>query len=153
MALRSVRERAYQTLAYEAGGLAIATPLYMLLFGAGAVDSLTLMLVLSLAVMAWAGLHNSVFDWLEWRIARRMASNRPQVLRAVHAVSLEASAVLVTMPLAMWLGGLGFWQVAVFNAGMTATYVLWGYAFHLVWDRFRPVVAAVGPQAAGAVAP
>jgi uncharacterized membrane protein len=40
--LRSARERIYQTLAYEAGGLLIATPIYSALFDKPAGQSLSL---------------------------------------------------------------------------------------------------------------
>ena len=76
MALRSARERALQTVCYEVGGILVAAPVYALLFGAGAAESIGLMLAVSVAVMVWAAFHRSIFDLLEWRVARRTASDR-----------------------------------------------------------------------------
>ncbi len=57
--LRTPRERAIQTLCYEAGGFLAATPLYALFAGSGSAQSALLILSLSLAVMIWSPLHNS----------------------------------------------------------------------------------------------
>ena len=66
MALRTARERFYQTLAYEAGGLIAAAPLYGAIFGREAGKSFALIMTLSLVVMIWAPLHNTIFDWVEF---------------------------------------------------------------------------------------
>ncbi len=87
MALRSARERACQTLAYEIGGLAIAAPLYSLIFGSGPGEGFALVAALAVAVMIWSPIHNTAFDWVEWRIAHRVASDRPHRWRVVHAIS------------------------------------------------------------------
>lgn len=93
MARRSLRERVIQTLAYEAGGLALAAPLYWLVFGGEAAESVGLVAAVSVAVLAWTPIHNKAVDWLEWRCARRLASDRPARLRALHALSHETTAM------------------------------------------------------------
>ena len=142
MTLRSARERLLQTLAYEVGGLAVATPLYALAFGAGAQDSAVLLLLLSVAVMLWSPIHNTLFDWVEWRCAGRLASDRPHRLRLIHALSHEATAVVVTLPILMGYGGLGLFEALVADLGLTLIYTLYAYAFHWTYDRLRPVRTA-----------
>jgi uncharacterized membrane protein len=137
--LRPVRERVYQTLAYEAGGLVIATPLYALFFGAEASSSLLLMTLLSLAVMTWTPLYNAAFDWIDLRLTGRIATARPHALRLAHAALLEASAVAATLPLVMWLGGHDFVTAITINAGLTAVYAAYAYVFHLTYDQARPM--------------
>ena len=110
MALRTARERLYQTLAYEAGGLLAAAPLYGLFFGREAGKSFALIMTLSLVVMIWAPLHNTIFDWVEFSRTGRDASDRPQGLRIFHALSLEITAAAVTLPLVMAMGGHSFWR-------------------------------------------
>lgn len=139
MALRSARERALQTVCYEVGGILVAAPVYALLFGAGAAESIGLMLAVSVAVMVWAAFHNSVFDLLEWRLAGRTASDRPHRWRVVHALSQEATSVLVTTPVIMAVGGLGLWAALALDLGLTLFYAGYAYVFHLVYDRVRPV--------------
>ncbi len=63
------------------------------------------MLALSAAVLVWSPVHNTVFDWLDLRLSGRVASDRPQRWRLVHAASHEATTVIVTLPI--WSGWAG----------------------------------------------
>lgn len=142
MAIRSIRERAFQTLLYEAGGIAVAAPLYNLIFGAGAAESVTLMLVLSVILLIWIPLFNWLFDLAEWRLTRRRASDRPHALRALHAFGMEATSLVVTVPAIMIVGGHGFWEAVAVDIGLSVVYVIYAYVFHILYDRFRPVTKA-----------
>lgn len=140
MSIRTLRERILQTLAFEVGGIAIAAPVYGFLFGRTAADSFGLIAILSLALLVWVPIHNTIFDLVEWRFARRLASDRPHGLRILQAASLEASSTLVTLPLVMIVGSHGIWEALAIDLGLTAFYVVYGYIFHLVFDRLRPVL-------------
>ena len=139
MALRTTRERIIQTLCYEAGGLALAAPVYALIFGESLTGSALFIMVLSVVCMAWAGIHNTLFDLTEFRLCHRLASDRPQLWRMVHALSNDLSSTLVTLPVIMWLGGFGFWAALAVDIGFTAFYAAYTYVFHIVFDRLRPV--------------
>lgn len=139
MTLRTSRERFVQTLAYEAGGLLLATPAYAFIFGSGKTDAFVLLVALSAAVLVWAPVHNSVYDRIDWTLTGRLASDRRTRGRLVHAVSLEASVLLLTCPLVIWLGSYTLTEALVVNAGLTLFYVGYAYLFHLVFDRLRPV--------------
>jgi uncharacterized membrane protein len=139
MAIRSFRERAFQTLLYEAGGIAVAAPLYNLIFGAGAAESVTLMLVLSVILLIWIPLFNWLFDLGEWRLTQRPASDRPHTMRALHAFGMEATSLVVTVPAIMIVGGHGFWEAVAVDIGLSVVYVIYAYVFHILYDRFRPV--------------
>jgi uncharacterized membrane protein len=139
MAIRSFRERAVQTLLYEAGGIAIAAPLYDLIFGAGAAQSVALMVVLSVILLIWIPLFNWLFDLVEWRMTRRPASDRPHGLRMLHAFGMEATSIVVTVPAIMIVGGHGFWEAVAVDIGLSVLYVVYAYLFHILYDRFRPV--------------
>jgi uncharacterized membrane protein len=137
--VRTFRERVYQTLAYEAGGLVIATPFYALIFDADTSSALFLLAALSLAVLTWTPLYNTAFDWIDLRLTGRIATQRPHALRLLHATLLEASTVAVTLPLVMWLGGHGFFAAISIDAGLTVIYAAYAYVFHLAYDRARPM--------------
>ena len=139
MSLRSARERLIQTICYEAGGVLIAAPLYAAVFGATAVASTVLVVVLSIAVLIWSPLHNTLFDVAELRLTNRVASERPHKWRIIHAVSHESTSIVLTLPLIMWLGGHGFWEALAIDIGLTLLYVVYSYIFHIVYDRVRPV--------------
>ena len=149
MALRTLRERIIQTLCYEAGGLALAAPAYALLFGVKVTESALFIAVMSIACMAWAAIHNTLFDLTEFRIFHRLASDRPQAWRVVHALSNDLSSTLVTLPIVMWFGGFGFWAALAVDVGFTTFYAAYTYVFHIVFDWLRPMrhkVQLVAPQ-------
>jgi uncharacterized membrane protein len=125
MALRTARERLFQTLMYEAGGLLMATPLYGLVFDRDAGGSFALLAVLSVIVMI--------------ERTGRVASDRPQGLRAAHALCLEITATAVTLPVVMAMGAHSFWQALSIDVGLTLFYAAYAYVFHIFYDRLRPV--------------
>jgi uncharacterized membrane protein len=139
MHLRSVRERFYQTLAFEAGGLCIASPLYAAAFGETAGSSVYLVAALSVAVIIWSPVHNTLFDWLDLHFTGHAASDRAHGLRLAQAISLELSSLVATLPLVMRIGGHGFWEALSIDIGLTVVYVAYGYLFHIVYDTLRPI--------------
>jgi uncharacterized membrane protein len=139
MAFRTVRERLYQTMAYEAGGLAVAATLYGFVSGHKAGESFALLAAVSIAAMLWAPLYNIVFDWAEFELTGRAASDRPHALRAAHALCLELSSSGVTVPIVMAMGGYGFWRALAIDIGLTLFYSVYAYGFHLIYDRLQHV--------------
>ena len=77
-----------------------------------------------------------------YRRRLRLASDRPHRLRLVHAAMLELSALGVTVPVVMHLGGYGFRDALFFDMALTVFYTLYAYVFHLAYDRLRPVAIA-----------
>ncbi len=143
--IRSARERAIQTLCFEAGGLLLVAPLYALVAGAGADESFLLIAVLALVVMCWSAAFNTMFDLIEHRLSGRVASSRPQRWRVLHAVLHEASAVVVTWPVIVALTGLAWGAALVADLGLTLLYAVYAYVFHRLYDRWRPVVVLPSP--------
>lgn len=139
MTLRSPRHRIAQTAAFEASGLAIVVPAHAALFGASATDSAVTLTLVTLAVLIWSPLHNAVFDCLEFRRTGRTACRRPARLRIVHAFSHEVSALAVTVPLLIVIGGHSLTEIAVLNLGLTLFYTGWTALFHKLWDTLFPV--------------
>lgn len=137
--LRSVRERVLQTLCFEAGGLLLVAPLYAWVSGAPHGESFLLVAVLSVVVMTWSALFNTGFDLLEHRFTGRVASERPQAARAMHAVLHEATAMVMTWPVIVAMTGLGWGPALLADLGLTLAYIGWAYVFNLGFDRWRPV--------------
>jgi uncharacterized membrane protein len=139
MILRSGRERLLQTLFYEIGGLLIILPIYAMFTGHAMSESLVLLVAVSIATMTWACAHNIGFDYIEARLTGRVASDRPQLLRLVHAASTEITSILVTTPVIVLVSGYGWWQALMTDIGLTLFYAAYAYAFHLSFDALRPV--------------
>jgi uncharacterized membrane protein len=142
--LRSRRERWLQTLCFEALGLALVSPLLAWFAGASTGESLLVLAALSMAVMCWSALYNTLFDLLDLHCTGRVASERLQGLRVLHAIGLETTATLVTWPLLVLLTPLGWLEALTAELGLTAAYAVYGYCFHLGFDRLRPVRAGSG---------
>ena len=102
--LRSWKERACQTGCFEVVGIALVAPVYTAIFGASLGHGVQVIALLSVVIMLWSPLHNTLFDFADWRMTGRTACQRPKSLRLVHAVSHEASAVLLTCPILVWFG-------------------------------------------------
>lgn len=137
--LRSARERLIQTLWFEGLGLLLVAPGYAWVTGAHAGESFAMVAAVSLVVMAWAAAYNTLFDLVELRRTGRVASDRPHALRSLHAIGLETSAVLVSCPVIWAMTDLGWWGALLADLGLTVAYAIYGYAFHWVFDRLRPV--------------
>jgi uncharacterized membrane protein len=139
MGIRNFRERVYQAVSCELGGILVAAPLYALVAGAGAQDSLLLIFAVSVVATLWVLIHNAMFDVVEWRLAHRSASDRPQAWRIVHAFSLEATLMILTVPVVMVMGGHGFIEAVLLDIGLTFVYLIYAYVFHMAYDWVRPV--------------
>lgn len=139
MPFRTWRERACQSVCFEAFGIVLAAPIYGVMFGRGVAESFSLTLVLALAVLIWAPLHNAAFDRLDWRMTARSASDRPASLRLMHALTHEVSAMLVTLPLIVVLGGHGWIEAILIDLGFSAFYAGYALLFYWAWDLWRPV--------------
>jgi len=139
MTLRSPKERVIQTLCFEAGGVALVSPAYAYLTGASIVGGITTIALLSIVIMTWAPVYNTLFDYIERERSGRLASDRSKRIRILHAVLHEASSVLLTCPLLIWLGGHSLTSALFINVSLTITYVVYTFIFHMFYDHWRPV--------------
>lgn len=137
--LRSRAERVRQTLWFEGIGLLLVAPAYAWISGDALGESVLLVAALSVVVMLWAALYNTVFDRIELRRTGRVASDRPHRLRTLHAIGLELSAMAVSCPVIYALTDLDWTGALIVDIGLTCTYAAYAYVFHLAYDALRPV--------------
>lgn len=137
--LRSFQERMVQTAAYEVGGLIIMTPLVAGATDFGMGESAIVVTVLTIVFIGWTLLHNCAFDLIEYKLGAGPASDRTQRWRLVHALSVEFTSIVISLPMLMIFGGLGFWEAVLVDVGLSLGYALYAYLFHLAFDRFWPV--------------
>ena len=143
MTLRGLREQFVQGVLLELGLLVLAVPAYSALFGADLGASLALMLSIMVILLVFTPLYCAVFDRIELYRTGRVASDRPPSLRLVHAVGHELVAMLLTVPLILWMTGLPFVAALTLDLTMTLAAVLWVWLFYAAWDRARPLHPAV----------
>lgn len=148
MTLRSLRERIFQTIAYETGGILLVTPIYVFIFGGSGGQSFVVMASLSIATLIWFPLHNTAFDWFDLRLTGRLASDRPKCLRLLHALSHEITVCLITTPLLIWLGGHSLANAILIDLALSFAYAAYGFVFHMIYDHVRPVESRQYPDIA-----
>ena len=139
MTLRSFRERVVQTGSFELIGIAFVSPVYALITGTSMAHGVAIIAALSVAILIWSPIFNTVFDVTDRHFTDRLACKRPHRLRILHAVMHEVSAILITCPLLMAIGGHSLGEALAFNLGLTITYSVYTYIFHMAYDRLRPV--------------
>ncbi len=118
------------------------TPAYGFIFGKATIDSLALIVVLSIAFMIWASLYNTLYDIIEFRLTRRVASDRPHAWRGVHAILHGITGMLITIPIILLMTEHGFRTAVVIDVGLTLFYTGHAYLFYLAFDWWRPVQLA-----------
>ncbi len=143
MSLRSGRERTLQTVTFELLGLTIVVPTHALMSHTPADTSALLVVSLAMIAALWSPLFNTVFDRIDLALSGRVASGRPHRLRLLHAVLLELSALLLTLPMVMHLAGYGFHEALFFDMALTLFYTAYAYVFHLAYDWLRPIACAL----------
>lgn len=139
MTLRCFRERCLQTVSFELVGIGFVSPLYAYLAGTPMLHGFALITILSIAILIWSPVFNTVYDLIERHRTGRVASQRPHASRVIHAILHEVSAILLTCPLLMWMGGHTLEAALAFNLGLTLTYSVYTYVFHIAYDQIRPV--------------
>ena len=137
--LRSFKERILQMLCFEVIGLVLSMPVFVALTSVGKHDALLTLIMLSLTIMFWTGVHNFLFDWIEFQMTRRVASDRPNSMRIIHAISHEITSVVVSLPILIWLSGLSWQEALLVDLGLTIFYVAYAFIFYRIYDAMRPI--------------
>ncbi|MEM7711310.1 MAG: chlorhexidine efflux transporter, partial [Pseudomonadota bacterium] len=140
---RPFSERLVQSLCFEISGLLLSLPLLSHFSDYTPLQNVVLLAVLAVVVMMWSAVHNATFDIADFHCSGRVASDRPQRWRIVHALSHEISSILVSLPVLVWGAGMTFQTALFIDLSLTALYASWAWVFFLVWDRLRPLQAAI----------
>ena len=69
----------------------------------------------------------------------RVASERSNKMRIVHAISHEITAIAFSMPILIWLGGLSWQEALLADIGLTLFYTAYAFIFYRIYDALRPM--------------
>lgn len=94
---------------------------------------LLMLMGISLMAMIWTFIYNLLFD--KCFVGDKLA--RPVWLRVLHIVGFEAGLLCFTLPLVMWVMGIGFWQAFVLDISLTLLVLIYGFGFYWVYDVLR----------------
>lgn len=142
MQFRTTKERIVQSIVYEISGTLLATFAYLSFFGGSGWGALSTMVALSVAFVIYAPFFNAAFDWIEWRVARRVASDRPHRIRVLHAILLEGSDTFLAVPILMGMGGHSLLEAIATDLALLALHSAFAYIYYLAFDRLRPIPVA-----------
>ncbi|MFO0688055.1 MAG: PACE efflux transporter [Myxococcota bacterium] len=145
--MRGARERVLQTVCYEGVGIAVMTPVCSGLALLEPGRSAAMLAAVSLAVMAWSLIFNTVFDRLELGLTGCPASDRPHGRRLVHALIFEGTAAVATCPILVAFTDWSYAEALGADFVLSLLYAAYGYVFHWSYDRWRPVTDAARPGA------
>lgn len=98
-------------------------------------DGKVLLMLMGISIMAmiWTFIYNLLFD--KCFVGDKLA--RPVWLRVLHIVGFEAGLLCFTLPLMMWVMGIGLWQAFVLDISLTLLVLAYGFGFYWVYDVLR----------------
>lgn len=144
--LRSFPDRCRQIALFELFGLLLITPPFAWASGTPLADSVALMALLALIAALWNGAYNTSFDWLDGHLSGRTADRRPTRWRIVHALGFELGLLALTLPVLMWLTGMGWLEALIADLALAFVYVVYAFVFNMAYDRAFPIEPP-GPDA------
>lgn len=139
MSIRNFRERVIQATSFEVVGVLLFTNLLAFALDREAGESMILLIAMSVAAVCLTGGFNHVFDTIEYKRTGRVASDRPQTVRVIHTVLLECVIALATIPMLKYSMDLSWTDALLADIVLLVFYAGYGYVFHVIYDRLRPV--------------
>lgn len=136
---RSVKERIVQSVLYEVIALVGLTPVYAWALGLPLDNSAATMAMISLIVVVWVAIYNTIFDRLMYRRTGRLAHQKTQALRVFHAVLYEVTVTFIAVPVIVLMSGKSLWVALAADIAFSFFFAVYTYVFYLVYDTLRPV--------------
>lgn len=136
---RKTSERLFQAVLYEVIAIAFLTPVYSWAFGLPFDNSLGTMVMISLGVIIWAAIYNTIFDRIMFARTGRLAHDKTAVLRLAHATLLEVTITFIAVPIIMIMSGVSIWVALLADIAFSVIFAVYTYVFYFIYDRLRPV--------------
>ncbi len=136
---RSALERFVQAVIYEVVAVIFLTPVYAYALNLPWDNSFATMGMISVAVIIWAAIYNAIFDKLMFRWSGRLAHQKTQILRVLHAVLYEVSVTFIAVPIIIVMSDKSLWIALAADIAFSFIFAVYTYFFHLIYDRIRPV--------------
>lgn len=136
---RSALERFIQAIIYEVVAIIFLTPVYSFALDLPWGNSFATMAMISVAVIIWVAIYNTIFDRLMFRWSGRLAHQKTQMLRVFHAVLYEVTVTFIAVPIIIVMSGKSFWIALAADIGFSFIFAVYTYIFYLIYDTLRPV--------------
>jgi uncharacterized membrane protein len=135
--MRSALDRLRHALSFEIIALILVIPAGAFLFDVPLRDFGIVGVVSATLATLWNLGYNVIFDLALKRLTGTTLKSRS--VRAVHAVAFEAGLLVVLMPFIAWYLGISLWDAFVMDIALAGFYLVYAYAFNLIYDTLFPL--------------
>lgn len=130
---KSITERVFQAVGFEALALMICTPLLAWIMEKPALEMGMVTLTISLLALTWNIIFNGLFD----RLKARLQLANGVCTRVLHALLFEGGLIIVCVPLiAAWLN-ISLMQAFILDIGVLLFFLPYTYVYHWGYDVLR----------------
>lgn len=130
----TIAERIFQAVLFEV--IAIILSVILLKIFINHTNTLTLsglFVAISLIAMMW----NFIFNWGFDKYFSGEKTQRPIIIRALHAILFEGILLILTLPLIMFTLKISLWQAFIMDILLTIFILIYTFIFHWIYDHSR----------------
>ena len=130
--MRPALRKIIYAVAFETGGILMATGALRLMSDAGSAKSFSLAVFSAAVALSWSFLFNTAFEAWE---TRQTTKGRSPLRRAVHAVLFEGGLVLILLPATAWWLSTTLWLAFTYEAVLIGLFLVYAWAFTWAFDK------------------
>ncbi len=119
-------------VAFETGGIVVATVALRLMSDAGGAKSFSLAVFSAAVALSWSFAFNTAFEAWE---TRQTTKGRSLLRRTVHAVLFEGGLVLILLPATAWWLSTTIWLALTYEAVLIGLFLVYAWGFTWVFDK------------------
>lgn len=133
MSGRTLKERFFHAAGFEVLAIALVSPLAAWIMNKPLFQMGALAIMLSTLAMIWNMVYNAGFDrlWPREKVTRGLG------LRIMHALGFEGGFILIGLPPAAWMLGVGLWQALMIEIVFFLFFLPYTMAYNWVYDKVR----------------
>ncbi|MDK8874285.1 PACE efflux transporter [Paracoccus sp. SSJ] len=137
MTMRSFPDRVRHALMFEIIGLAIITPAAAWLYDKPMLDMGVVGVGAATLATVWTFVFNLGFD----HAMRRWVGHVHKAVhhRLLHTVLFEFGLLVMLLPPMAWYLGMTLWQTLLLDLFIVAFYLVYNFAFNVIYDRVFPL--------------
>lgn len=130
--MRPALRKIIYAVAFETGGILMATLALRLMSDAGNAKSFSLAVFSAAVALSWSFLLNTMFEAWE---TRQTTKGRSALRRTVHAMLFEGGLVLILLPATAWWLSTTLWLAFTYEAVLIGVFLIYAWAFTWAFDK------------------
>ena len=130
---KSLTERIFHAVLYEAVAVLICTPLFAWLMNQPIERMGVLNIAISLIAVTW----NMIVTAGQDRLLAAHSICKTLAVRIAHGIVFEGGLTVFAVTLAAWWLGIGYWQAFLLDAGLLLFFLPYTVIYNTVYDALR----------------